>query len=236
MNAQGFLHRYFLNNGQKIISKWLHYFDIYEHHFERFRNRRPVVIEIGIRGGGSLSMWKEYFGPSCHIIGLDINPDYKIFDADGIEVFVGSQDDPRVISSILDKYGPPDIVIDDGSHIVDHVIKTFQILYPHLSSNGIYLVEDTYTSYWPRFGGGLKKPGTFIERCKELIDELNAFHSKGAVPISGFTKNTQSITFYDSVVVFEKRPQGIRKPLTTKAMDQTCKAAGSPSKRFCAEP
>ena len=61
--SDGFLHKYFLNNAHKRLHKWVHYFDIYERHFERFRGKSPTMIEIGVQGGGSLAMWKEYFGP-----------------------------------------------------------------------------------------------------------------------------------------------------------------------------
>lgn len=68
----GFLHKYFLNNADKRLHKWMHYFDIYERHFSRFRDKAPVMIEIGVFGGGSLSMWKAFFGKDARIIGIDI--------------------------------------------------------------------------------------------------------------------------------------------------------------------
>jgi len=75
VDCGGFLHRYFLENSSKLMHKWIHYFDIYERHFSRFRNAAPVILEIGVFGGGSLAMWKEYFGPSAQVLGLDINPE-----------------------------------------------------------------------------------------------------------------------------------------------------------------
>jgi cephalosporin hydroxylase len=97
----GLLHRYFLNNSHKRLHKWVHYFDIYERHLARFRGKAPVMIEIGVAGGGSLAMWKEYFGPGSHIIGIDHNPQCKAHEDDGIEVFIGSQDDPAMINEIF---------------------------------------------------------------------------------------------------------------------------------------
>jgi hypothetical protein len=197
----------------------MHYFDIYEHHFERFRETSPIVVEVGVSGGGSLAMWKEYFGPRCRIIGIDIDPKCKAHESDGIEVFVGSQDDADLIDSLLRKYGSPNVVIDDGSHMMEHVTKTFQLLYPRLDATGVYLVEDTHTCYWQNYGGGLRREGTFIETCKHLVDELNAVHTRGALPVSEFTRTTDSICFYDSVVVFERRPQGIRQAPVTGPME-----------------
>jgi hypothetical protein len=68
MNDTGFLHRYFLNNGYLRLHKWMHYFDIYEHHFARFRGKSPTVLEIGVKGGGSLAMWKR--GLTCDVEGV----------------------------------------------------------------------------------------------------------------------------------------------------------------------
>jgi hypothetical protein len=214
----GFLHRYFLNNPGKRLHKWTHYFDIYERHFERFRGRQPVVLEIGVMGGGSLEMWRAYFGVGCKIIGIDVNPTCKQHEADGIEVFIGSQDDHSVINAVAANYPQIDIAIDDGSHRSPHMIDSFNLLYHRVSPNGVYLVEDTHTNYWPDYEGGLNKSGTFIEFCKSKADEIGAATSRGALELTPFTTSTDSITFYDSVVVFEKRPQSSRQAPVTRSM------------------
>ena len=213
--SDGFLHKYFLANGGKRLHKWMHYFDIYERHFERFRNKSPVILEIGVFGGGSLAMWKEYFGAGAKIIGLDIDPSCKAHEADGIQIFIGSQDDPYILNKIVKKYPAIDIVLDDGSHMMKHMVATFEYLYPKISPNGCYMVEDTHTCYWDEYDGGVKRAGSFMELVKDRLDDINAFHTKGAIPITPFTKSTQSISIYDSVVVFERKPQGIRQaPIT----------------------
>jgi hypothetical protein len=213
--SDGFLHRYFLNNPGKTVFKWMHYFDIYERHFERFRGKAPVVLEIGVWGGGSMEMWRDYFGPGCKIVGVDINPACKAHEAKDIEIFIGSQDDAAIMDAILLTYPEIDIVIDDGSHRSPHQIASFQLLYERIAPRGVYLVEDTHANYWPSHDGGLKKPGTFIEFCKGKVDEIGAATSQGALEPTPFTLSTDSITFYDSVVVFEKRRQGSRQaPIT----------------------
>src|SRR2546427_93714 len=88
----------------------------------------------------------------------------------------------RHFKQLLDKVGIPDIVLDDGSHKMSHVTATFQFLYPLMLKNGVYMVEDLHTAYWDEYEGGLRKLSTFIELCKDLIDELNANHSRGALP------------------------------------------------------
>ncbi|MEO0486635.1 MAG: CmcI family methyltransferase [Pseudomonadota bacterium] len=216
--ASGDLHRYFLNNFNKPVSKWVHYFDVYERHFERFRGKPITMLEIGVFDGGSLAMWKWYFGDQAKIVGLDINPECKAHEAEGIEVFIGSQDDPEVIEKIFEKYPDIDIVLDDGSHVMKHLIASFEMLYYRIAEDGVYMVEDAHTCYWRRYGGGLGRPGTFIEYSKGLIDAMNAVHTRGRLAISDFTRATDSMAFYDSMIVFEKRPQGLRQVVTTSLL------------------
>jgi hypothetical protein len=218
MPSDGFLHKYFLNNAHKTLHKWVHYFDIYERHLERFRGTSPVMVEIGVSGGGSLAMWKDYLGRGARIVGIDINPACKEHEAEGIEVFIGSQDDPALIARLLQKYPRPDIVLDDGSHVMRHMRRSFDLLYDHVSSHGVYIVEDTHTCYWSEFEGGVKREGSFMELVKDRLDDVNAVHARGAIPVSSFTRSTQAVCCYDSVVVFERRPQGARQAPVTRPM------------------
>ena len=194
----------FQTNEKLEIHKWKHYFPIYERHFERFRNRTLTLIEIGVARGGSLQLWKRCLGPFAKIVGVDINPSCKKAEEDQIEIRIGSQNNPKFLQGIIDEFGAPDIVIDDGSHVMADIEASFQFLYPRMDKNGVYLVEDLHTAYWKEKGGGLEKPTSFIEKSKTLIDSLNADHSRGALPPSDFTKSTLSMHFYDSVIVFEK--------------------------------
>jgi hypothetical protein len=193
-----------LNNEKRLIHKWKHYFPIYERHFKDFVYKPVTFVEIGCGRGGSLQMWKQYFGPHARIVGLDINPQCRKFAEDQIEIHIGAQQDPAFLQGVIDQVGIPDIVVDDGSHVMSHLVATFEFLYPKMLKNGVYLVEDLHTAYWEEYEGGLRKPTTFIEICKNLIDELNADHSRGALPPTEFTKSTTAMHFYDSVVVFER--------------------------------
>ncbi len=193
-----------LNHNKRLIHKWKHYFPIYERHFKDFVYKPVTFIEIGCGPGGSLQMWKQYFGPHARIVGIDINPECKKFAEDQIEIHIGAQQDPAFLQHVIDQVGIPDIVVDDGSHVMSHLVATFDFLYPKMLKNGVYLVEDLHTAYWEEYEGGLRKPTTFIEICKNLIDELNADHSRGALSPTEFTKSTMAMHFYDSVVVFER--------------------------------
>jgi hypothetical protein len=193
----------FLNHEGRVAQKMTHYFPAYERHFSRYVNRPVVFWEIGVGEGGSLQLWKRYFGPYAQIVGLDIRDKSK-FEEDQIAIRVGDQADPAVLQGLLDEFGSPDVLLDDGSHVMSDIEATFRFLYPRLARDGVYVVEDLHTAYWPDFGGGLRAPGSFIEIAKDFIDALNADHAKGAVSPTEFTATTLSMHFYDSMVVFER--------------------------------
>jgi hypothetical protein len=163
-----------------------------------------LFLEIGCGRGGSAQMWKRYFGPHAQIVGLDINPECKKFEEDQIEIRIGSQSDLGFLQSVLDEFGTPQIVLDDGSHRMSDVVETFRFLYSRTAPDGVYMVEDLHTAYWDEYGGGVGREGSFIERCKILIDELNADWTRDKLPPTEFTRSTLSMHFYDSIVAFER--------------------------------
>jgi hypothetical protein len=163
-------------------------------------------------------MWRAYFHPDSVIVGIDINPACTQHEGPGIHVRIGSQDDPDFLATVAAEFGPFDIVLDDGSHVNAHVIASFEALYPQVAPTGVYMVEDMHTSYWPKYGGGLGRTGSFIEFAKAKIDEINAPHVRGDFPITDFTCSADAICFYGSVVVVEKRPQGGRQHIVTSPM------------------
>lgn len=193
----------FLTNDGKVIHKWVHYFPIYERHFSWYCGKSVTFLEIGVARGGSLAMWQRFFGPLAKIVGIDIEESCKSHEGPGRFVRIGDQGDERFLQSIIDEFGPPDIVLDDGSHRMEQTAKSFNFLYPKMPKNAIYMVEDLHTSYWEEFGGGLSKP-TFINLSKSFVDRLNADHTRGQVEPDFITRQTFSISFYDSVVAFEK--------------------------------
>ena len=172
-----------------------HFFDVYEKHFSRFRNRPMRLLEIGINKGGSMSLWRNYFGEQCEIHGLDIDPCTRDVVEDDITVHIGSQGDPGFLTRIAQEYGPFDLIIDDGSHINNHVIESFRYLFPKLKKGGIYVVEDTQTSYWEDYGGNsnnLNDNSTIYGFFKALIDGLN--HEE-------FILDSYQKTYYDKHIV-----------------------------------
>lgn len=203
------LEKYFRQNDGRLIDKWLHYFDIYNRHFERFRDKEAVILEIGIFQGGSLQMWKNYFGSKAKIYGVDINPQCKEFEEENISILIGSQSDREFLRELKKSIPPIDILIDDGGHTMQQQIVTFEELFSHIKENGVYLCEDLHTSYWKAYGGGYKRNGTFIEYSKNFVDYINAFHSKHkSLAVNRFTETVDSIHYYDSVLVLEKKKRG----------------------------
>jgi len=200
------LEKYFYNNNNRLIHKWVHYFEIYERYFSRFRNKEMVLVEIGVFQGGSLQMWKDYFGNKAIIYGIDIDPRCKEFEEENIKVLIGSQSDRNFLRTVCKKIPPIDILIDDGGHTMKQQIIGFEELFGHVKSDGVYLCEDTHTSYRLKYGGGYHRKGTFVEYSKVFIDLLNAYHStEKRHQVNDFTKTVNSIHFYDSIIVIEKQ-------------------------------
>jgi hypothetical protein len=139
MTREYSLFEMFETHAGRQVDKWQHYFPIYEKHFARFRGTSPRVLEIGIDHGGSLQLWKRYFGHGAEIIGVDI-ADAAMFEEPQIKTYVENQR-----SALIADLGPFDIIIDDGSHIPEDQEITFGNLWPRCT--GVYLIEDCHNKY-----------------------------------------------------------------------------------------
>lgn len=204
--SPNWLARYFRKNPGRLIDKWVHYFDIYDSHFSRFRGKSLTIVEIGVYHGGSLQMWKKYFGRKAHIVGVDIDDRTRELAEDRVEIVIGDQSDRPFLSSLGRRVGLIDIVIDDGGHTMEQQIVSFEELWPFVRNGGVYLAEDLHTSYWDEFGGGNKREGTFIEYVKNLIDQEHAWHGRegDGLQVDDYTRSIRGIHVYDSIVVIDK--------------------------------
>lgn len=211
----------FYKNDKKLISsKWDHYFDIYEQCFEKFRNKQPTILEVGVNRGGSLEMWNDYFEGNCTIYGVDYNKESCLdiprkLNAENIHIELGDQSDRQFWRKYLKNKPQFDIVIEDGGHQPIQQIVTFEETFGNVSQNGLYICEDTHSNYWQKFGGGYKHEDTFIEYSKNFIDALNVTHilderSKPLKQLKNINKlkwlgdMIKSVSYYDSVIVLEK--------------------------------
>lgn len=129
------LERHFTENTGGLIHKWKHYFEIYDRHFSRFRGTDVHVVEIGVSHGGSLRMWKQYFGHNAKIFGVDINPHCKKLEEEQIEIFTGDQENREFLKSLAEKIPRMDILIDDGGHTMKQQINTFEELISHVDTH-----------------------------------------------------------------------------------------------------
>jgi cephalosporin hydroxylase len=221
------LETYFEHNRGRLIHKWMHYFDIYDRHFAPYRGKKVTVVEFGVSHGGSLQMWKHYFGRKARIVGVDIDPRCAAFTERRVEVVIGDQEDRSFLRELRDRVGPIDVVIEDGGHTMAQQINTFEVLWPAVRNGGVYLVEDLHTSYWKRYGGGYQRPGTFIEYAKNLVDQMQAWHGRGpdTFVVDKYTRSIRGMHVYDSIIVFDKAK--VREPRQERRGNPTLGQTGT---------
>jgi hypothetical protein len=187
----------------------------YETHFRRLRDEPVRILEIGIggydnpdAGGGSLKIWRDYFRRG-HVFGLDVFAKHGL-DEDRITTIQGSQNDPDFLRALAARHGPFDIVIDDGSHVNEHVLTSFHALFPHVRTGGFYVVEDLWTAYAPGYGGQATAEaghGTSIGLVKSLVDGLQ--YEEWTSPEEGaeaadHARGSVGLHVYRNIVFIEK--------------------------------
>jgi hypothetical protein len=190
-----------------IVHKWDHYLEIYDRHFAKFRGTNFKFLEIGVRYGGSLEVWRKYFGAQATIFGIDVDERCLATNCPpSINIRIGSQANPDFLRSVVKEMGGVDIVIDDGSHVVSHQRTSFETLFPLVSQNGVYLIEDLHTNYWRgEYEGGWKRRSTFIEQMKDLVDDIHGYWHTNQQRYKDAHKQISAISFYDSVIAIERK-------------------------------
>lgn len=176
------------------------YFDVYDDALAKYKNKNIIFVEIGVFEGGSLLMWRNFFGPKARIIGVDINPNAKEMEKKGFEVFIGDQTSQKFWESFFKQVGDVDVILDDGGHYFDQQIVTLEMGIKHLRDGGLILIEDTHTSYMKSYFG--PNMFSFVNYAKNLVDQIN-FRS-GMVNKKRYNNSLFSIKFYESIVIFEK--------------------------------
>ena len=198
------------HTGESIL-KWSNYGDIYDKHFAKFRDQPINILEIGVLKGGSMRMWEKYF-PKANIFGIDIDEECLQYQSDRTKIFIGDQSDVSFLRNVKAKIPRIDILIDDGSHRAKDQKTTFEEMYYHIRKPGVYVIEDVELNYWP--SKDKDSPDNFMAFMKNKIDELNVRRTMNrkvseSYPFKDtqvrFNNSTNSISFYENVVVLEKQ-------------------------------
>jgi Methyltransferase domain len=184
------------------IWKWLHYFDIYHRHLSRFVGTDAQIVEIGVYSGGSLQMWRQYFGDRCRIAGIDIEEACRLYVNDCVKIFIGDQADRQFWAEFRQEVPSMDVVLDDGGHEPEQQMVTLEETLPYLRPGGVYICEDIH-------GVGNR----FAAFAHDLADNLNAARwnrnkslSPTACDATPFQASIHSVHCYPFVVVIETNP------------------------------
>jgi len=181
------------------------YLRTYDRVFEELIDRPVKLLELGVRSGGSLLLWRDYF-PNGTIAGLDVEPPASEPTADRIRIYQGRQEDTSVLSKIAAEVAPDgfDIVIDDASHIAAPTRTGFWHLFDnHLKPGGLFAIEDWGTGYWERWPDGRAwRAGEphhagMVGFIKELIDEQGAHD----LTRGWYDEPLQRISRFDSILL-----------------------------------
>lgn len=193
----------FLSGTELAAMKWLHYFPVYERYFSKFVNTDVRILEIGVLDGGSLRLWKRYFGPYARITGLDIDPDTKKYEDHQTSIFIGNQSDTALLEEVHSKSGPFDIVLDDGSHKNKDVLQTFKFFHQVMSRNSVYLIEDTHSAMLPGYKDIDESQSDIYKLMFDFCREISSGYDSR---VGGeFTERVFGISFFDSIIAIEYR-------------------------------
>lgn len=147
----------------------------YPQYLEQYRDKPCKLFEIGVARGKSIKMWEKYL-PQAEITGLDIRDLSKQAESERSKIYIGDQRNERLLIKINENRGPFDVIIDDGGHYCKPQQISFNILFPLLKDDGVYVIEDMETSYFRRFRSDYGNPISTIEMLKHAIDVMNSDH------------------------------------------------------------
>lgn len=179
------------------------YTKYYDYYFSNICNSVKNLLEIGVFNGSSIKMWEEYF-KNAEINGIDINPQCKKIENNRIKIHIGDQSDILFLKEICGskKY---DIIIDDGSHLSEHQIKTFEFLFDYVLDGGLYIIEDTKTSYHKRW---VNNSESCINFFKKRIDDIGMNGKKNGKNICS-NRNCLIKLYNDNLSKYEKEIESI---------------------------
>ncbi|MDE0472102.1 MAG: hypothetical protein OXH57_09190 [Ekhidna sp.] len=203
-NFDGDLLNIFTNGCKHPVHKWHHYLPIYDKYFREFRDTPFRFLEIGVSQGGSIDMWREYFGDQAIIYGIDINENCASLNGQSGQIRIGSQSDESFLLKVVEEMGGLDVVLDDGSHKMKDITATLEILFPLLNERGVYMIEDLHTSYLRKFGGGYWGKRNFFNYLRNVFDDVHSWYHYAPIKHPKVSDYCSSIHIYDSICVFER--------------------------------
>ena len=213
-------------NIEKISDKWEIYLHEYNDIFQKYRNKTINYLEIGVQNGGFLEVISRYFPLAKRVIGVDVNEKVGLlkYTDSRVSVIVGDCNSLETLGRVKEAFNDfIDILVDDGSHTSEDIIKSFLLYFPLIVDKGIYIVEDIHCSYWNEFGGGLYAPYSSISFFKALVDIVNyehwglergrsellqkfASHYSIEIP-DGMLASIHSIKFVNSLCIIERNTE-----------------------------
>lgn len=182
-------------------TKHLSYFDTYSELLNKYRGKPITFVEVGVLDGGSLFMWRNFFGKKARIIGIEFNPEAKKWEKEGFEIYIGSQSDENFWDNFFIKNGTVDIILDDGGHTNEQQITTAHKCIPFINDDGLLITEDTHTSYMFKFGNPSKY--SFIEWSKGILDNINSRFQGITNSELIYKEYVHSVHFFESIVCFK---------------------------------
>ena len=188
-------------DAEKFSLKWDTYFEVYDQIFKKFRGKKITFVEVGVFSGGSLFMWKKYFGENARIIGIDLNPKAKELEEYGFEIYIGNQSSPNFWNNFYKDIGKIDVILDDGGHKNIQQINTVHNSLNYINNEGLIVVEDTHSSYLKEF----KNPSkfSFINYANKIIELINRRSSMINENLNNYSKKIYSVNFFESITVFD---------------------------------
>ena len=211
-----YLDRLALESMADKASSYHNYTEVYAQYFAPLKELPIKFLEIGIWKGYSVKLWEQYF-KNAELHFLDITFQNAEYFSQRSHYHLANQENPHDLQRFIQEAGGDfDVIIDDGGHTMSQQITSFQILFPHVKSGGMYIIEDLHTSYWKSYGGG-SHPHTTIAFLKTLIDDVNFVGNHTArashlnldpttlKELNLYREKIKSMHFYDSLVVILKR-------------------------------
>lgn len=181
--------------------KYDSYFPVYESLLQKYVGQEITIVEVGIFNGGSLFMWREFFGPKARIIGIDLNPGAREWEQHGFEIYIGDQSSEAFWTELFRKIGKIDVLIDDGGHTNHQQIVTSHYAIKNINDGGLLVVEDVHTNYFREFGNPSRY--SFINFAYRVVDGVNSRAYSLRRSYVQYSSRVYSVSFFESMVAFQ---------------------------------